>query len=98
MNLRKKFIGQFTIVVMLICFISFTLVSSFFTQFSKVKQYKEEISTLNEEIKSVQSQINNLKNTKSYASNEDLESVAREKLKMIKSNELIFIDMGKGGN
>lgn len=98
MNLRKKFLGQFTIVIMLVCFVAFTLGSSFFIQLSKVKQYKKEIVTLNDEIKSVKSQINNLKSIKGYTSNGDLESVARKKLKMVKSNELIFVDVSKEGN
>lgn len=98
MNLRKKFLGQFIIVAMLVIFILFTLVNSFFVQISKASQYKKEIITLHKEIKSTQEQIKQLKSIEGYTSSGELESAARKKLNMIKPNEIVFIDMNKEGN
>ncbi|MGL6104683.1 FtsB family cell division protein [Romboutsia sp.] len=98
MNLRKKFLGQFTVVAMLVIFVVFTLANSFVIQFSKVKQYKKEIITLNKQIENTQSQIKYLKNIQGYTFNGDLESVAREKLNMVKFNEIVFIDVSREGN
>ena len=52
----------------------------------------EEIYTLKYELNSTKSDIKNLKNDDSYNNNEELENLARNKLGMIKQNEIIYLE------
>jgi len=98
MNIRKKFSSQLIMVKSLLLFIVFTLISGFVTQFSKIKQYKSEITSLNNQIEETKLEIEKLKDMQSGNLNGDLESIARNRLNMVKSNEIIYIDTNKEGN
>ena len=92
MNLRKKFSGQRILVDMFVVFMVFTLIVGVVVQLRNIKDYKEEISKLEHEIKTTESEIKNLKNSKAYEDDQELESLARNKLGMVKKNEIIYLE------
>lgn len=92
MNLRKKFSGQRILVDMFVVFMVFTLIVGVVVQLRNIKDYKEEISKLEHEIKTTESEIKNLKNNKAYEDDQELESLARNKLGMVKKNEIIYLE------
>ncbi len=98
MNLRKKFSSQLIVVNMLLLFIVFTLFSGFVNQFLKIKEYKSEIASLNTKIEETKLEIEKLKDMQNSELNESLESIARNRLNMVKPNEIIYIDINKEGN
>ena len=91
MNLRKRFSGQYTLICMFAVFIIFTLIVGIIVQLQNIRDYKEEIYTLKYELNSTKTNIKNLKNDDSY-NNEELENLARNKLGMIKQNEIIYLE------
>ncbi len=98
MNIRKKFSVQFVLVRLFILFIIYTLVTSFVFQIKKLNEYKHEISKLNKQIASTKQEIDKLKKLKDVSLDNDLESIARERLNMVKPNEIVYIDIGKEGS
>ena len=86
MNLRKRFSGQYTLICMFAAFIIFTLIVGIIVQLQNIRDYKEEIYTLKYELNSTKSDIKNLKN------DDELENLARNKLGMIKQNEIIYLE------
>lgn len=92
MNLRKRFSGQYTLICMFAAFIIFTLIVGIIVQLQNIMDYKEEIYTLKYELNSTKTDIKNLKNDDSYNNNEELENLARNKLGMIKQNEIIYLE------
>ncbi|WP_415990387.1 FtsB family cell division protein [Intestinibacter bartlettii] len=92
MNLRKRFLGQYTLICMFAAFIIFTLIVGIIVQLQNIRDYKEEIYTLKYELNSTKTDIKNLKNDDSYNNNEELENLARNKLGMIKQNEIIYLE------
>lgn len=92
MNLRKRFSGQYTLICMFAVFIIFTLIVGIIVQLQNIRDYKEEIYTLKYELNSTKTDIKNLKNDDSYNNNEELENLARNKLGMIKQNEIIYLE------
>ena len=59
--------------------------------------YKAEISSLNKQISSTKKQIEELKKIENGNTSEDLETIARNRLNMVKPNEIVYIDIGKEG-
>ena len=98
MNIRKKFSAQFILVVVFILFIVYTLITSFVFQVKKLNEYKAEISSLNKQIITTKEKIEDLKKIEHSDINENLETIARERLNMVKSDEIVYIDIGKEGN
>jgi len=98
MNIRKKFSAQFMLVIVFILFIVYTLITSFVFQIKKLNEYKAEISSLNKQISSIKEQIEDLKKIEDGDTNEDLETIARDRLNMVKPDEIVYIDIGKEGN
>lgn len=98
MNIRKKFSAQFILVSALILFIVYTIITGFVFQVKKVNEYKAEISSLNKQISSTKKQIEELKKIENGNTEEDLETIARTRLNMVKPNEIVYIDIGKEGN
>ncbi|MGN1033954.1 MAG: septum formation initiator family protein [Intestinibacter sp.] len=92
MNLRKKFSGQYILIYMFVSFIIFTLIVGVVVQLQNIRDYKEEISRLECEIKDSESEINEFKNDKAYKNDEELERLARNKLGMVKKNEIIYLE------
>ena len=92
MNLRKRFSGQYTLICMFAVSIIFTLIVGIIVQLQNIRDYKEEIYNLKYELNSTKTDIKNLKNDDSYNNNEELENLARNKLGMIKQNEIIYLE------
>lgn len=98
MNIRKKFSVQFVLVRLFILFIIYTLITSFVFQIKKLNEYKHEISKLNKQIVITKQEIDKLKKLKDVSLDNDLENIARERLNMVKPNEIVYIDIGKEGS
>ncbi|WP_296646215.1 FtsB family cell division protein [Romboutsia sp. 13368] len=98
MNIRKKFSAQFILVSLFIIFVIYTVISGFVFQITKLNEYKSEISSLNEQISTTKKEIEKLKKIENGNTEEDLETIARNRLNMVKPNEIIYIDIGKEGN
>ena len=98
MNVRKKFSAQFILVSVFILFVIYTIISGFIFQIKKFNEYKSEISLLNKEISATKKEIETLKSIENGNTKEDLESIARNRLNMVKPDEIIYIDIGKEGN
>jgi cell division protein DivIC len=61
-----------------------------------IRQYKKEIKNLNEQIKQEEESIKNVKKEiENYKTDEYIEKIARERLKMVKPGEIIYIDINK---
>ena len=93
MNLRKKFSSQFLVISMFLVFMVFSLASGFIFQITKVKEYRLEIANLNKEIDYTKSEIEKLKQ---LGDTQDLETAARNRLNMVKPDEIIYIDIKEG--
>ncbi|WP_343101820.1 septum formation initiator family protein [Romboutsia sp. MSSM.1001216sp_RTP31141st1_G3_RTP31141_220114] len=93
MNLRKKFSSQFIVLTLFLGVIIVGMMSGFIFQLKKYKEYKEEIYSLNEQIKETRLEIKEAEKAKS---NKDLETMARERLNMVKPGEIIYIDIKEG--
>ena len=76
---------------------AYTLISNFVFQVKKLNEYKAEISSLNKQISSTKKQIEELKKIENGNTSEDLETIARNRLNMVKPNEIVYIDIGKEG-
>ena len=98
MNIRKKFSSQLIMVNLLLSFIVFILLSGFVNQLLKIKEYRTEIASLNTHIEETKIEIQKLKDVQNSELNENLESIARNRLNMVKPNEIIYIDTNKEGN
>lgn len=97
MNKRKKFLGQYVVVSSFLLVLLLSLVGGFATQIVKTIQYNKEIAQLKSNIKNVDNEIKDLKKDKQRLDNDKyIEDIARERLKMVKSNEIIYIDINKG--
>ncbi|CEQ32160.1 septum formation initiation protein [[Clostridium] sordellii] len=97
MNKRKKFLGQYVVVSSFLIVLLLSLVGGFATQIVKTIQYNKEIAQLKSNIKNVDKEIKDLKKDKQRLDNDKyIEDIARERLKMVKSNEIIYIDINKG--
>ncbi|MGM9535986.1 MAG: septum formation initiator family protein [Intestinibacter sp.] len=92
MNLKKKFSGQCILIYMFVSFIIFTLVVGVVVQLQNIRDYKEEISRLESEIKDTESEIKKIQNNKSYKNDEELERLARNELGMVKKHDIIYLE------
>ncbi len=98
MNIRKKFSAQFILIIAFVFFIVYTLITNFVFQVKKLNEYKAEISSLNKQISRTKKEIEDLKKIENGNKSEDLETIARNRLNMVKPNEIVYIDIGKEGN
>lgn len=91
MNLRKKFSGQIMVLRMFLIVLGFGMISGTVFQFTKIKEYKNEIATLNNQLETTQQKIDTLENVEDNTDLESLEETARTKLNMVKPNEIVYI-------
>ena len=98
MNIRRKFLAQFILITIFIFFIVYTLIANFIFQVKKLNEYKAEISSLNKQISITKQEIEDLKKIENGSTSENLETIARNRLNMVKPNEIVYIDIGKEGN
>ena len=95
MKKKKMNIYAFTIISFIIFLVSYTIMS-LVNQSIQIREYKEKISSIRSQIKTVDEEINKLKEEKNnYQKDEYIEKIARERLKMAKPGELIYIDVNK---
>ncbi|MDY5212334.1 FtsB family cell division protein [Intestinibacter sp.] len=92
MNLRKKFSGQYILICMFAFFIIFTLIVGVMVQLQNIRDYKEEITTLKYELDTTEKQLKNVKNSKAYKNDAELEDLARNQLGMVKEHEIIYLE------
>ena len=93
-NLRKKFSGQIIVVSLFLGISIFSMMTGFVFEYTKAKEYKKEIASLNKQLKKTEIQINSLKkDEKSYEG--DLEDIARKRLNMVKPNETVYVDINR---
>ncbi len=72
----------------------FSVVSTFYDQHKEMKYLLEYESLLTQEFEALQSDVDSLKNVIEYSDEEEyIERIARERLKMVKENEILFIDV-----
>ena len=84
MNLRKKFSGQIIVISLFLGISIFSMMTGFVFEYTKAKEYKKEIASLNKQLK---------KDEKSYEG--DLEDIARKRLNMVKPNETVYVDINR---
>ncbi len=94
-KMLKRFTGQYLVVVLFVFFLVFSIITGFIFQVNKVNEYKAEISNLNNEIKDTKEEISRLEK---LCNDNDLETIAREQLGMVKNHEIIYIDSSERGN
>lgn len=92
MNLRKKFSGQYMLICMFAFFIIFSLIIGVIVQLQNIRDYKEQITTLKYELDDTEKQLKNVKNSKAYKNDAELEDLARNQLGMVKQNEIIYLE------
>lgn len=77
----------------------FYVASTFYDQYKEMNYLKDREDTLITELESIQSQVDSLKNQiENSNTDEHIEKIAREHLKMVKKGEIIFLDIGKNTN
>ncbi|SHH51740.1 FtsB family cell division protein [Tepidibacter thalassicus] len=95
--MKKKRINVYGIVFFV--FVLSILISgtyNFIHQGILIKEYKKEIVKLQDKIKKEDDEISKIKeDIKNYKKDEYIEKIARERLKMVKPGELIYIDVNK---
>ena len=94
-KMLNRFMGQYMILGLFVFFLVFSIITGFIFQIRKVNDYKSEIAQINNQIEDTKEEISELK--KSIIEN-DLEFVARNRLGMIKSHEIIYLNYNERDN
>lgn len=94
-KMLKRFMGQYMILGLFVFFLVFSIITGFIFQIRKVNEYKGQIAQINNQIESTKEEISKLEK---LSKDNDLESVARNELGMIKSNEIIYVDSSERDN
>lgn len=92
---KKRFRLRHLIMILIIFWLGKTLISQSIAMNelnNRKKQYEEEITVLEEEIQQLRTEIEN-KDSLDF-----IEKVARDKLKLVKPREIIYIDKNKQNN
>lgn len=90
MRIQKKFSGQFLGVCIFLVSIIFSMIGGFIFQIDKYKEYSSQITQLNKDIEEADRKIEQLKEIESSQNEDDIEYIARERLNMVKENEIIY--------
>ncbi|SHJ98951.1 FtsB family cell division protein [Tepidibacter formicigenes] len=95
--MAKRRINVYGIICFIfIVFIIGSTIYNVINQSILIREYKKEIATLKDEIKKEDDEIKKLnEEIKNYKKDEYIEKIARERLKMVKPGELIYIDVNK---
>lgn len=94
-KMLKRFMGQYMILGLFVFFLVFSIITGFIFQIRKVNEYKGQIAQINNQIENTKEEISKLEK---LSKDNDLESVARNELGMIKSNEIIYVDLSERDN
>ena len=95
MKILKNFLGQYIIVGLFVFFLVFSIITGFIFQIKKINEYKDQIVQINNQIEDTKEEISKLEK---ICNNNDLEEVARNQLGMVKSNEIIYLDLSERDN
>lgn len=92
---RRRNYSKFVVRGILILSV-FYVASTFYDQYREMKYLTERETALNQSVEELQEEVNSLKDQiENSNTDEHIEKIAREHLKMVKKGEMIFIDMGK---
>ena len=94
-KMLKRFMGQYMILGLFVFFLVFSIITGFIFQIKKVNEYKSQIAQINSQIEDTKEEISKLEK---LIKDDDLESIARNELGMIKSNEIIYVDSSERDN
>ena len=94
-KMLKRFMVQYMILGLFVFFLVFSIITGFIFQIRKVNEYKGQIAQINNQIENTKEEISKLEK---LSKDNDLESVARNELGMIKSNEIIYVDSSERDN
>ena len=94
-KMLKRFIGQYIVIGLFVFFLVFSIITGFIFQIKKINEYKTQIAQINKQIEDTKEEISKLEK---ITKDDDLEDLARDKLGMIKSNEIIYLDSSERGN
>lgn len=98
--MAKKRINVFGTIlsIFLLFLIAYTAVA-FVSQSIQIKKYKEKIANIENQIAIEEKEMKKLQeDKKNYKKDYYVEKIAREKLKMVKLGELVYIDVDKKGD
>ena len=95
LKMLKRFLSKYIVLGLFVFFLVFSIVTSFIFQINKIIQYKGEIAQINNQIEDTKEEISKLEKS---SKNNDLESMARNQLGMIKQNEIIYLDSDERDN
>jgi cell division protein DivIC len=96
MNKRENFTGQYAVVSIFLVLTILSMGYGVVDQALRVKEYKEEMKSLRSQINKVDEDIRELQENKKYINEDEyIEKIAREKLNMVKPEEIIYIDINK---
>ena len=94
-KMLKRFIGQYIVIGLFVFFLVFSIITGFIFQIKKINEYKIQIAQINKQIEDTKEEISKLEKS---SKNNDLESMARNQLGMIKQNEIIYLDSDERDN
>ena len=95
MKIWKRFLPQSIVVGLFVFFLVFSIITGFIFQIGKLRDYKAEITQINNQIEDTKEEISRLEK---LCNKNDLEEVARDQLGMIKPNEIIYVDSSERDN
>ena len=96
MSKRKNFTGQYTIIYIFVVLTILSMGYGVVDQVIKVREYKKEISELKTQIQKADEDIKELERNKKHINKDEyIEKIAREKLNMVKPDEIIYVDINK---
>lgn len=92
---KRKDYGKLIIKIIFILSVFYVLFT-FYDQYKEMRYLKTREENLAEDINKIENDIQSLKNKiENSNTDEHIEKIARENLKMVKEDELIFIDLKK---
>lgn len=95
-KIKRKFFKRNRVTILIILIILGYYAYNMYQTDLKLKEYKETQSDLKAEIESLERDINRLVDEFAYSQTpEAVEKIAREKLKMVKPNEIIYLIKGE---
>lgn len=95
MKILKRFLPQSIVVGLFVFFLVFSIITGFIFQIGKLRDYKAEITQINNQIEDTKEEISRLEK---LCNKNNLEEVARDQLGMIKPNEIIYVDSSERDN
>lgn len=95
-KIKRKFFKRNRVTILIILIILGYYAYNMYQTDLKLKEYKQTQSVLKSEIESLERDINRLVDEFAYSQTpEAVEKIAREKLKMVKPNEIIYLIKGE---